>query len=485
MPLAQPTSGAAPGRTASFLAASRVACAGVATRMTAQGARSLEDGCGPRGGGQSNPGQLGVEPRRLRARASDPRRGPRARPHAPPQRRRSPAPFPTPRLRPRRRRLASLARIPHRLFLEGTHEAIRTPDASPLPAPSQNACFGLGMGDADPVYARSRCQDFDFDARDRPADCHLRACRAVRRLQAALGARSAKRPYAAAGRPCRPLAAGAGAGGACGRAGGCAGDSARFAARVDRWKAVAEPGAWKGLDAIAATDKSFTPQAFLSGARAAYDMVVHAFAAGDSATLRNLMAPEAFANFDAAIRARAAAGHTMTTTVVSIDDATIAAAQFDVPNAQISVRFVSKLVSVTRDMGGAVVDGSPAEVDRPHRPVDLRPRRPLARPELAAHGDPVGTPLTAAKPRLEPLRFRRCCGLPRRRPSARPSAASSGRRGRSSREERGARAARKPSDALIEAARAALASAPRTRRRRGASSRPGSGRSGSPRSPAS
>ncbi len=131
---------------------------------------------------------------------------------------------------------------------------------------------------------------------------------------------------------------------------------------VDRWKAVAEPGAWKGLDAIAATDKSFTPQAFLSGARAAYDMVVHAFAAGDSATLRNLMAPEAFANFDAAIRARATAGHTMTTTVVSIDDATIAAAQFDVPNAQISVRFVSKLVSVTRDMGGAVVDGSPAEV---------------------------------------------------------------------------------------------------------------------------
>ena len=131
---------------------------------------------------------------------------------------------------------------------------------------------------------------------------------------------------------------------------------------VDRWKAFAEPDAWKGLDAIAAADPSFAAQAFLSGARAAYDMVVHAFAAGDSATLRGLMAPDAFANFDAAIRARAAAGHTLTTTVVSIDGATIAGARFDVPNAQISVRFLSQLASVTRDGAGAVVEGSPTEV---------------------------------------------------------------------------------------------------------------------------
>ena len=96
------------------------------------------------------------------------------------------------------------------------------------------------------------------------------------------------------------------------------------AAAADRWKGVADPDAWSGLDAIAAADKSFASEGFLSGARAAYDMIVHAFAAGDSATLRGLMAPEAFANFDNAIRARAAAGHTMSTTVVSIDDATIA-----------------------------------------------------------------------------------------------------------------------------------------------------------------
>ncbi len=130
----------------------------------------------------------------------------------------------------------------------------------------------------------------------------------------------------------------------------------------DRWKTVAEPDAWNGLDAIAAADKTFAAQDFLSGARVAYEMIVHAFAAGDSVTLRGLMAPEAFGNFDAAIRARAAAGHTMTTTVVSIDGVTIGGAQLDGSDAQISVRFASKLASVTRDGAGAVVDGSPTEV---------------------------------------------------------------------------------------------------------------------------
>jgi predicted lipid-binding transport protein (Tim44 family) len=133
---------------------------------------------------------------------------------------------------------------------------------------------------------------------------------------------------------------------------------------TDRWKGVADPdpAVWSGLDAIVGADRTFSPQAFLSGARVAYDMVVHAFAAGDSATLRSLMTPEAFANFDNAIRARAAAGHTLTTTVVAIDDAKMVGAQLVGTTAQLNVRFAAKLASVTRDSHGEVVDGSPDTV---------------------------------------------------------------------------------------------------------------------------
>jgi predicted lipid-binding transport protein (Tim44 family) len=131
---------------------------------------------------------------------------------------------------------------------------------------------------------------------------------------------------------------------------------------ADPWRDFAETDAWRGLDAIVAADPSFAPEPFLDGARAAYDMVISAFAAGDRETLRSLMAPEAYANFDAAIGARAAAGHTMTTTVVSIDDAKIEAAQMNGSTEQIVVRFASKLASVTRDKAGDVVDGSATEV---------------------------------------------------------------------------------------------------------------------------
>ena len=131
---------------------------------------------------------------------------------------------------------------------------------------------------------------------------------------------------------------------------------------ADRWKGAAEPQAWAGLDAIAAADPSFNGAEFVAGAKMAYDMVVHAFAAGDSATLRGLMGPEAFANFDNAIRARAAAGQVLTTTVVSIDDAKIVAAQLVATAEQATVRFVAKLASVTRDRAGEVVEGSATDV---------------------------------------------------------------------------------------------------------------------------
>ena len=135
-------------------------------------------------------------------------------------------------------------------------------------------------------------------------------------------------------------------------------------APADRWKGVAEanPGVWSGLDAIAAADRSFSPEAFLSGARVAYDMVVHAFAAGDSDALKSLMAPEAFGNFESAIHARVNAGHTLSTTVVSIDNATIASAALIGQTTRIGVRFLAKLASVTRDAQGDVVEGSPTTV---------------------------------------------------------------------------------------------------------------------------
>ena len=51
----------------------------------------------------------------------------------------------------------------------------------------------------------------------------------------------------------------------------------------------------------------FDPEHFLTGAKAAYEMIVTAFAEGDRATLKNLLAPDVYEGFVAAIAERESA----------------------------------------------------------------------------------------------------------------------------------------------------------------------------------
>jgi len=135
-------------------------------------------------------------------------------------------------------------------------------------------------------------------------------------------------------------------------------------ASPDRWRGVAESGSAlaRGLDAVAAGDPSFDAQHFLAGARAAYEMILNAFAAGDGEALRRLLAPEPLANFMRAIEARKAAGQRMVVTLVSIDNAEIVEAGVQNGVAQVAVKFGAKLNSVTTDPSGHVVEGSATEV---------------------------------------------------------------------------------------------------------------------------
>ena len=133
---------------------------------------------------------------------------------------------------------------------------------------------------------------------------------------------------------------------------------------AERWKDVAESGSAvaAGLDAIAGADKGFDVKHFIAGSRAAYEMIVTAFAAGDRRQLRNLLSREVFDGFDAAITERERRSETAETRFVSLDGSTITAADMRNSAAQITVRFVSKLVSATRDRSGTVIDGNAEKV---------------------------------------------------------------------------------------------------------------------------
>ncbi|WP_454623733.1 Tim44/TimA family putative adaptor protein [Bradyrhizobium cenepequi] len=132
----------------------------------------------------------------------------------------------------------------------------------------------------------------------------------------------------------------------------------------DRWKGIAEPGTAlaQGLDATVAQDSSFDPRHFISGARSAYEMIVLAFANGDRRALRDLLSSEVYESFDAAIKDREKHEQKTETRFVSIDKAEIVGAEARDRSVQITVKFVSQMISVTRDKAGTIVDGNPDKV---------------------------------------------------------------------------------------------------------------------------
>jgi predicted lipid-binding transport protein (Tim44 family) len=118
----------------------------------------------------------------------------------------------------------------------------------------------------------------------------------------------------------------------------------------------------KSLTALIKADPSFDPAQFLDGAKAAYEMVVGAFAEGDVKTLEQLLGEDVLEGFTRAIAEREQRGETLTSTLVGIDKADIIEAQIKDRQAFVTVKFVSELISVTRDADGEVVEGDPKKV---------------------------------------------------------------------------------------------------------------------------
>jgi len=116
------------------------------------------------------------------------------------------------------------------------------------------------------------------------------------------------------------------------------------------------------LDQIAAADPNFGEKSFLNGAKGAFQMIVTAFAAGDTPTLRPLLSDDVYDSFAGAIRARQAAGEKLETKVVHIKEAEIIDAGMTINNARVTVRIVSEQIQVTRNAEGVVVDGNEVQV---------------------------------------------------------------------------------------------------------------------------
>jgi len=126
--------------------------------------------------------------------------------------------------------------------------------------------------------------------------------------------------------------------------------------------AAGNAGIAKGLVDIVRADATFEPDSFLKGARAAYEIIVTAFAEGNRKTLKGLLSRDVYEGFAGAITDRESRGEQVDQSFVGIKGADIVEAELKNGVGQVTVKFVSELISATRDRGGEVITGDPKRI---------------------------------------------------------------------------------------------------------------------------
>jgi predicted lipid-binding transport protein (Tim44 family) len=141
-------------------------------------------------------------------------------------------------------------------------------------------------------------------------------------------------------------------------------DRSQSAAETDRAIADLDDSKVKtGLTQLRLADPEFDLRGFIDGAKKAFEVIVDAYASGNKEALAPLLADDVLAGFTSAIDQRQAAGQTLETQLIAIQDAQVADAAMLDSRAQITMRFTSEQVNILRDSAGNVVDGDPSAAE--------------------------------------------------------------------------------------------------------------------------
>lgn len=119
----------------------------------------------------------------------------------------------------------------------------------------------------------------------------------------------------------------------------------------------------EGVKAIVEADKSFSEQAFISGAEKAYRVILDSFAKGDMKQLKPLLGYEMAISFGDAIRDRRKSNEELEITIHDVRRVKIKKALLKEGIATIIVEIQSRQSRVMRAENGDIIDGSPKRVE--------------------------------------------------------------------------------------------------------------------------
>jgi len=106
----------------------------------------------------------------------------------------------------------------------------------------------------------------------------------------------------------------------------------------------------------------FNETSFLKGAKAAYEMIVNAFANGDKKTLKDLVDHEIYQNFMSVIDERLSKKIKNDFTFIGIKKAKIEEVKNQDTLFSVKVRFISEIISSIKDETGKIINGNNNEI---------------------------------------------------------------------------------------------------------------------------
>lgn len=114
------------------------------------------------------------------------------------------------------------------------------------------------------------------------------------------------------------------------------------------------------------SEPDFTVSEFLTGASAAYEMILMAFENGDLSSVSDFISDDVEEAFQDVIDSRKAAGLTVEAQFIGLHESQIIDVDLDeaAREEEIKLRFVSEITSVARDTAGDIVEGDPNKVKR-------------------------------------------------------------------------------------------------------------------------
>ncbi len=103
---------------------------------------------------------------------------------------------------------------------------------------------------------------------------------------------------------------------------------------------------------------------FLNGAKIAYESIITSFSKGDLKSIKNLLAEDVYEQFNEAVKDKKSRNVTSETTFIGINSAEIKEHNQNKNMLEVSVEFVSEIISCIKDKDNKVISGDAKKVKK-------------------------------------------------------------------------------------------------------------------------